>query len=227
MALRTRARQVAIIGLGRFGRSLCSSFVKEDVEVLAIDRDERSVAAVADLVTHAVRADTTDERVLRDLGIDEFDHVVVAIGEDIQSSILTALLLKEVGAREIWAKAQNDYHARVLELVGVSHVVQPERDMGERLAHLIASASLLDFIELSGDYHMVEIEASRYMYGHSLRELDVRARFGCNVVGVRRGTDMDISPSPDDVILEGDALFVLGRSEDIERLAAGKPARRR
>lgn len=213
-----RRRQVAVIGLGRFGASMCRTLSAEGVEVLGIDSDERRVAELAEVATHVVRADSTDESVLAELDIRSFDHVVIAIGEDVQASILTALMVKQAGVTDIWAKATTDYHAKVLELVGVNHVVHPERDMGTRIAHLIASESLIDFIELSGDHRLIELVTPRGMVGKSLRELDVRAKFGCIVVGYKRGETSNIAPDPSEPIQAGDVLFVIGSNEDLRRL---------
>lgn len=213
-----RRKQVAVVGLGRFGASMCSTLVKQGVEVLAIDTDERRVSELANVATHVVRADATDERALAELDLESYDHVVIAIGEDIQASILTALMIKQAGAKDVWAKAKSDYHSKVLELIGVDHVVHPERDMGNRIAHLIASESLIDFIELSGDHQLIELLVPRSMAGHTLRELDIRARYGCIVVGFKRGSGTTIAPDPDERILAGDVLFVVGANDDLRRL---------
>lgn len=213
-----RRKQVAVIGLGRFGASMCFTLMREGMEVLAVDSDERRVAELSSLATHVVRADSTDERVIAELGLASFDHVVIAIGEDIQASILTALMIKQAGAKDMWAKARSDYHAKVLDLIGVDHVIHPERDMGARIAHLIASDSLIDFIELSGDHRLVELVAPTTMSGRTLRDLDIRAKYGCIVVGFKRGQDTHIAPDPDATIQAADVLFVIGANTDLRRL---------
>ena len=210
-------RQVAVLGLGRFGVSLCERLVEEGLDVLGVDRDDELVNRHAHVATHVVRADTTDERALDQLDIASFDHVIVAIGEDIQASILTALLVKQAGAREIWAKAKSDYHAKVLELIGVDRVVHPEREMGERIAQLLASESLVDFIELSGQHRLVELEAPEKLEGHTLRDLDIRAKYGCIVVGYRRGETTEFAPDPDWRIRPGDIVFVIGDRAQLRR----------
>lgn len=212
-----RRQQVAVIGLGRFGSSVCERLAAEDVDVLAIDMDDRRVQDLAPVVAHAVRADSTDERVLTQLAIETFDQVVVAIGEDIQASILTALLVKQRGAEQIWAKAKSDYHAKVLELIGVDRVVHPEREMGDRIAQLLASESLVDFIELSGEHRLVELSASSRIDGSTLRELDLRARYGCIVIGYQRGGHTEIPPDPDWRIHTGDILFLVGDHAQLRR----------
>jgi trk system potassium uptake protein TrkA len=213
-----RKKQVAVIGLGRFGASMCFTLMREGCEVLAIDTSEKRVSELSTLATHVVQADSTDERVLDELDIKSFDQVVIAIGEDVQSSILTALMVKQLGVGQVWAKARSDYHAKVLELIGVDRVVHPEREMGERVARLIASDSLIDFLELPGGHRLIEIRTPRSMAGKSLRDLDVRAQFGCIVVGFQRETETTIAPDPDAVISLGDVLFVIGSHADLERL---------
>ena len=219
----SRAQQVAVIGLGRFGTSMCAQLEGEGVEVLAVDLDEKRVSDHSGIATHVVQGDSTDERVLEELDIASFDTVVVAIGENLQASILTALLVKQAGATNIWAKAHSEYHAKVLDLVGVDRVVQPERDMGQRIARLLASESMLDFIDLDDNHSLVELLAGRGIIGRTLRELDVRAKYGCTIVGYRRADVVIISPDPDYRIEEGDILFVIGATDGIaefERQAA-------
>ena len=139
----------AIIGLGRFGGSICRTLVESGQEVLAIDSNEERVNEYMNIATHAVVGNAQDEGTLRSLGIRNFDHVIVAIGEDIQASILVTLMVKEMGVPNVLAKAQNEYHAKVLERVGADRVVHPERDMGVRIAHNLVSRNILDFIDIS------------------------------------------------------------------------------
>ncbi len=211
-------RQFAVIGLGRFGGSLARTLIEMGNEVLAIDRDPERVQAFASLVTHAVEADSTDERALKALGIRNFDVVVVSIGDDIQSSILTTLILKEMGVNKIVVKARNDLHGKVLYKIGADRVIYPERDMGIRVAHSLISPNILDFIELSGDYSIMEISAGEKFSGKSLKELDFRARFGCNVIAIKSGERMNVSPTAQDVIHSGDILIVLGHNRDLKKL---------
>ena len=172
-----------IIGLGRFGGSICRTLVESGQEVLAIDSSEDRVNEYMNIATHAVVANAQDEMTLRSLGIRNFDHVIVAIGEDIQASILVTLMVKEMGVPNILAKAQNEYHARVLEKIGADRVVHPERDMGQRIAHNLVSKNILDYLELSDEFSLAEINVTnRKFYGKTLDELDFRQRFGLNVV---------------------------------------------
>ncbi|WNB90556.1 TrkA family potassium uptake protein [Bacillus sp. NEB1478] len=211
-------KQYAVIGLGRFGGSMVKALSDQGMEVLAIDIDEERVNEFSNIATHAVIADTTDEGVLKSLGIRNFQHVVVAIGDNLQASILTTLILKEMGVEKITVKAQNDYHEKVLKKIGADKIIHPERDMGIRIAHQIVSSSVLDYLELSDEHSMVELKASEKMNGKTLIELDIRARFGCNVVAIKRGKEIYVSPKANQSIHPDDILIVIGRDKDINRL---------
>ncbi|WP_409305257.1 potassium channel family protein [Peribacillus sp. SCS-155] len=210
-------KQFAVIGLGRFGGSICRALTEEGMDVLAIDMNEDRVNEFSMIASHAVVGDTTDESVLKSLGIRNFDHVIVAIGDDIQSSILTTLMLKELGVNKITVKAQNDYHEKVLLKIGADHVVHPERDMGRRIAHNIVSNNVLDYLELSDEHSIVEIIASERIDGKSILDMDVRARYGLNIVAIKRGNDINVSPQADESIQKGDILIVIGADSDISR----------
>ena len=215
---RSPKQQFAVIGMGRFGSSVALTLSKLGYEVLAIDADGARVQAVANRVTHAVAADTTDEEALRALGIRNFDVVVVAIGQDIQASILTTLILKELGVPRIIAKAQNELHGKVLSKIGADKVIFPERDMGQRVAHSLISPNLVDFIELTDDYSIAELEATPAMIGRNLKQLDIRARFRCSVMAIKTGDRMNIAPNAEDAIREGDVLVIVGRNGDLAKL---------
>lgn len=209
--------QFAIIGLGRFGGSLCKEFHDIGLEVLIIDKDVDRVQDYAELATHAVHIDSTDKTSLQNLGIRNIDCVIVAIGEDIQSSILTTLLLKEIGVKQVWVKAQNDYHQRVLEKIGADKVIHPERDMAKRIAHHIVSEKIIDYIELSDEYSIVEISASEKIANRSLRDLNTRAEYGCTIVAIKSGDHINISPAPNAVIRKDDILVIIGQNSEVER----------
>ncbi|PWU69010.1 potassium channel family protein [Gracilibacillus dipsosauri] len=212
-------REFAVIGLGRFGGSICRELSEEGMDVLAIDIHEEKINEYKNIVAHAVIADTTDENTLKELGIRNFEHVIVAIGENIQASILTTLMLKELGIKKITVKAQNDYHEKVLNKIGADHVVHPERDMGRRIAHNIISTNILDHLELSDDHSIVEVKAGSRMHGKTLIELDIRAQFGCNVVAIKQANDkqINVSPMADQIIDQDDVLIVIGADKDISR----------
>lgn len=216
-------KQFAVIGLGRFGSSVAKTLYSLGNDVLAIDNSEEAVQEISDKVTHAVQADATDENSLKSLGIRNFDVVVVGMGSDIQGSIIVTLLLKELGVRYVIAKAMNDLHAKVLYRIGADRVVFPEQDMGVRVAHNLTSSNLLDYIELSPDYSIAEISSISEWNNRSLREINMRVKYGINVMAIKRSDDINVSPGADDVILSGDILVVIGGNEDlnnIERMSA-------
>ncbi|BAU26907.1 trk system potassium uptake protein TrkA [Aneurinibacillus soli] len=210
-------KSYAVIGLGRFGASVAQALYNMGYDVMVIDEDEERVQDHVGIATHAVQADTTDEQALRDVGIRNFDVVVVAIGADIQASILTTLILKEMGVKMIVAKAQNERHGQVLYKVGADRVVFPERDMGLRVAHNLISPNVLDFVELAADYSIAEVAVSEKTAGKTLIDLDVRARFGVNVMAIKSGDHFNIAPSADDLIKEGDILVVIGHNNDLKK----------
>lgn len=210
-------KEFVVIGLGRFGGSIVTELVHQGAEVMAIDKHPERVDEFAAIATQAVVADTTDESVLKSLGIRNFEHVIVAIGDDIQSSILTTLMLKEIGVQKITVKAQNDYHEKVLRKIGADHVVHPERDMGIRIANNMMSNNVLDYLELSDEHSIMEIKVNNQLEGHTIIGLDIRARYGINIVAIKRETDIIVSPQADEVIHEGDILIVIGADADISR----------
>ncbi|ASJ52673.1 potassium channel family protein [Brevibacillus porteri] len=209
------SKQFAIIGMGRFGSSVARTLYEMDYEVMGIDENEERINENIQYVTHAVAADSTDERALKEIGIRNFDVVVVAIGVDIQASILTVLTLKDLGVKKIVAKAQNERHGQVLYKVGADRVVFPERDMGVRVAHNLISSNVLDFIELAEDYSVAEVVVSSKLVGQNLRQLDIRKKYEVNVIAIKSGDKFNIAPSPDEVIQYGDVLVVIGNNKDL------------
>ncbi|MCD2136519.1 potassium channel family protein [Salinicoccus halitifaciens] len=208
-------KEFAVIGLGRFGGSIVEELNELDANVLAIDRDPERVKDFQDIATESVIADTTEESVLKDLGLRNFDHVIVAIGDNIQSSILTTLLLKDIGVKSVTVKAQSTYHARVLDKIGADYVVHPERDMGRRIAHKMMSSSVLDYIELSNEYSVVEYLAGKKLAGRSILELNIRAVYGISIIAIKRGKDILISPDPNLEIERDDILIAIGEDSDL------------
>lgn len=210
--------QYAVIGMGRFGSSVAKSLTDMGYEVLAIDESEQRIQEVSSMVTHAVSADCTDEEALRALGIRNFDVVVVAIGQDIQASILTTLILKELGVNTLIVKAQSELHGKVVAKIGADKVVYPERDMGQRVAHQLVSPNFIDHIEISEDYSIVELKAPSQMVGKSLKLLDIRARYKCNVMAIKTGSHMDIAPNADYLIDSHDIIVIVGKNSDLRKL---------
>lgn len=208
-------KEFVVIGLGRFGGSIVSELIELGANVMAIDITPSKVDEYADIATQAVVADTTDESALLSLGIRNFQHVIVAIGENIQASILTTLILKEIGVPKLTVKAQNEYHKKLLEKLGADHIVRPERDMGIRVANNVLSNNILDYLELSEEHSIAEIIVDVKVAGRTIIELNIRAKYGINIVAIKRQESIMISPQADEEILEGDVLIVIGSDSDI------------
>ncbi|HTL40998.1 MAG TPA: TrkA family potassium uptake protein [Pseudolysinimonas sp.] len=200
------ADSVAVIGLGRFGRALALELMDSGTEVLGVDSSEQIVQALNGQLTHVVMADSTSEDALRQLSVPEFDRVVVAIGSDIQSSILTTSLLMRLGVQQLWAKAVSDAHGLILEQLGVPHVVYPEKDMGKRVAHLVRG-SMQDYLQIGDDFALVKTRPAERFTGKPLGELGIRTKHGVTITAVHRPdqpwayTTADTVLSPDDIIL--------------------------
>jgi len=211
-----RRKTFAVIGLGQFGKSVLNELINLDYEVLAVDIKEERINEVASIASHAIICDTTDEEALINIGIKNIDHVVVAIGENVQASILTSLILKELNVKEITVKAQSDYHARVLNKIGITDIIHPEKDMGKKIARRISSRFISDQLELSQKHSLVEIKVSAKIIKRSLEELNLRNKLGINVVAIKRADDI-IIPNAERIIEENDIIIVVGRNQAIER----------
>ncbi len=186
--------------------------------MLALDNDKETVQDIAQHVTHVMQADATDEAALRAVGIRNFDVVVVAIGHDLQASILVTVLLKELEVKHVVAKAQNELHGKVLQKVGADKVVFPERDMGTRLALNMVSSNIIDNIQLSPEYSIVEVSSKKEWHGQTLQKLNLKARLGIYVLAIKRGDELLVAPSAKDTIEADDIVIVVGRNKDIEQL---------
>ena len=211
-------KQFVVIGLGRFGESVAKTLYGLGHDVLAVDMDEDLVQEISDSVTHAVQMDATDESALRTLGLRNFDVAVVTIGTNIQASVMVTLLVKDLGVKYIIAKGQSDLHAKVLYKIGADRVVLPEKDMGVRVAHNLVSASILDYIELSPDYSMMEMKALKEWDGKNINELKLRSKYGINVMAIKKGDEINISPSADEVISSDDIIVAIGSAEDLAKI---------
>jgi len=203
------ADSVAVIGLGRFGRALALELMATGTEVLGIDTSEEIVQSLNGELTQVVRADTTKEEALRQLAVDAFDRVVVAIGSDIQSSILTTSILLRMGIPHIWAKAVSDAHGQILTQLGVAHVIYPEHDMGRRVAHLVRGAAL-DYIEVDDDYAIVKMGPNRIVEGKRLGDTNLRQEYGVTVMAVRREGTTWCNADAETVIAAGDTILIAG-----------------
>ncbi len=213
-------KSFVVIGMGRFGSALAMELSRLGHEVLVMDESEERISKISDHVTHAVICDAKDEQVIRSVGVRNFDCVVVAIAGDIEDSVLVTLTLKELGVKTVIAKAQSLMHMKVLERVGADKVVFPERDMGHRLAQNLVATNIIDFLELSEDYSIVEITTPKGWRNKTIKELNIRGVYGINIIAVREPESrvVTVSPSADYRVGEKDILIVIGKNEDIERL---------
>lgn len=209
-------KSYVVVGLGRFGTEVAQQLCKLGCEVLAMDLKSELVQQVANDVTHAVVADSRDKEVMRTLGVGEFDCAIIAIGDDLAASVLATMNMKELGVPYLVCKAYDETHRHVLEKLGADRVVIPEKENAGRLAKSLSSPNLLDYIELSEDYGIVEIPAPKSWMGKNFKELNVRAKLGLNILAVRRNREMNISPSADYQIQEGDVLVMLGDTRALE-----------
>ncbi|GAA1200719.1 potassium channel family protein [Prauserella alba] len=212
------ASRVVVIGLGRFGASLALELIASGFEVLGLDRDPKLVQHFADELTHAAVADTTDPDALVQLGVPDFERAVVSIGDDMEASILTTSVLADFDIPSIWAKATNRRHRRILERVGAHHVVLPEHDMGERVAHLV-TGRMLDYIEFEDDYALVKTTAPDEVLGVPLGQTSIRKRYGVTVVGIKRPGENFTYATQESVVERHDLLVVAGRRDDVESFA--------
>jgi trk system potassium uptake protein TrkA len=227
-------RSFAVIGLGRFGAAMSTTLAELGHDVIGVDANEDCVNALADTISLAVRLDATDEKALRAAGVKDVDVAVVSIGENIEASLLVVTLLRELGVKTIVAKAVTPLHGRILDKLGVTRVVFPEREIAIRVAHSLVIPSVLDYIELSKEFSIVEVPAPADFAGKTLKEIGLRSRFGLTTIAIKRlsptgaGHVTNIAPGPDDVVLAGDTLALLGSNErlgQVERMLAQKPSR--
>ncbi len=211
-------KQFVVIGLGRFGSSIATTLYSLGNDVLVIDKNEDLIQDIASEVTHAVQADATDENALRALGIRNFDVAIISIGGDIQSSVMATLILRELGVKYIIAKGNGELHAKVLYKIGADRVVLPEKDMGVRVAHNIISSSILDYIELSSDYSIMEVKAFEDWVGKDLKSLNLRKKYGINVIAIKKGEKINLNPAADDKVCKDNVIVAIGSKEALTSL---------
>ncbi len=219
-----------VIGLGQFGTYLARELADKGHRVLAIDREKPQSMEVEPFVDEVLVMDASEEKALRQIGLSDFDWVLITITEDLESSILIAMLARELGARRILVKAASELHARILEKIGVDRIVFPEKEMARRVAETLTRSGTFDFLDLAEGYRLVEQVAPRAFVGQTLRQLDIRKRFGVSVLAIRRKVpemgqegqielrEQVIVPTPDEEIVRGDVLILLGKTEDLEKV---------
>jgi trk system potassium uptake protein TrkA len=219
-SLRKDNHQFAVIGLGRFGRSVCSTLHKLGYEVLATDINEKRVSeSLTDqIVGHALQLDSTEPAALKEAGIFEFDTVIVAIGNYVQESIITTLNVKEGGVAHVVAKASSEVHYKLLKRVGADHVVFPEYEAGCALARTLTKPAIIERFDLDPDNSIVELIVPDEFHGRTITELQLRNRYGVNLLAVSQGGKFQINPEPNKRLERGSAMVVIGCNKDINRL---------
>jgi trk system potassium uptake protein len=218
--MKKKNRTFGVIGLGRFGYHVARTLTQGGAEVIACDVDEEKVREVSEYVSLAYVLDATDAKALKESGIANVDTAVVSIGENIEASILIVVQLKELGVKEIVAKAVNPLHGKVLEKLGVDRVVYPEKEMAIRVAHSLLVGEFIEEIPIGEKHSLFELKAFDFMLGKTLRELDVRRRFGVSVLAIKRGENLIVNPVGDEKVLPGDILVVLGTTEQLSSMAS-------
>lgn len=209
---------VIVIGLGRFGSAAARELMALGHEVLAIDDSEAKVNEIAPEVTHAVELDASDEHALRDVGAGEFEHAIVAMSSNTEASIFATMALKNLGVRNIVAKAATPLHGKILERVGADRVVYPEREMGQRVGHSFSIPHVLDYIDVAPRFGIMKVSPPASFIGKTLRELDIQGRMSLTPIALRRGSKVTVNPHQDERITETDELILMGLDEKLERL---------
>jgi trk system potassium uptake protein TrkA len=213
-------KQYLIIGAGRFGSSIAKNLFKKGNEVMMIDESEDAIAQVMEFTTTSMIGNCNDERFISSIGVRNFDVVIIAFASDIAASILLATLLKEAGAKRLISKAKNELQGKVLTKMGVDQVVYPERDMGKRIADSLSSSSVLEHIELSADYGILEFKAKPEWHGKNIGTINFRRNFGWNVIAVKENDELNVSPDADTIITKTSTIIAIGKSNSINKLGS-------
>jgi K+ transport systems, NAD-binding component len=218
--MKRKNKTFGVIGLGRFGYHVARTLAQGGAEVIACDVNEERVREISEYVSLAYVLDATDAKALKESGIANVDTAVVSIGENIEASILIVVQLKELGVKEVVAKAITPLHGKVLEKLGVDRVVYPEKEMAIRVAHSLLVGEFIEEIPIGEKHSLFELKAFDFMLGKTLRELDVRRRFGVSVLAIKRGENLIVNPVGDEKVLPGDILVVLGTTEQLSSMAS-------
>ena len=213
-----KRQSIMVIGLGQFGSTVAKSLIELDQEVLGVDIDTDIVQRATTFLTHAVVADATDELVLQSLGLGQYDIVIVAIGDNTQANLMTSMMLKELNVPYVVSKAESELQGKMLKKIGVDMVLYPERDMAMRLAQSLTRDYVLDYLQLSNDIGLVEIETPEFLVGKTLIESGLRETYQLSVVAVKTGNDIEVPPKPNRPLTEADRLILIGRIHDIDEL---------
>ena len=210
-----KKKQYLIVGLGGFGVSVMRTLLELGQDVLAIDEDEYVVQELSETAAEVVQADATDEIALRALGVRNFDVAIVSMAKNLEASILTTMLLKEMGVDLVISKAEDELHGKILQKIGADRVVFPERDMGVRVANNLVSGSVLEFIELSPDYSILELNVPKQFVGKTLRDIDMGSSYGINVIAIKNNDEINVTPGADEPLLAEVSMIVIGSNENL------------
>lgn len=220
-------KQYAVIGLGRFGHWVAHTLAATGCEVMAMDRDEDKVKAVSEFITYAMVIDAMNEKALRAAGVQNVDVAIVSIGENIEANIIVVMLLKEIGVSNIIAKAVTPLHGKVLEHLQVNRIVYPERDMAIRIAHSLVRPDIVEQLELSPEYSIIEIATPDIFVGKELKETQLRNKYQVNLIAIKRGdaisAEWNVNPLPTDIIQKGDLLVLIGSNKSLQQFEHLKP----
>ena len=211
-------KSFVVIGMGRFGRYMAITLYELGYEVMVLDKDPEIIQEMSRYVTHAVVANSTDEVTLQSLGVRNFDVAIVAVGSNIEVSILTTVMLKDLGVKRVLVKGNSDIHTNILKKIGADEVVFPEKEMGIRTAYGITQSNIVDYINLSDEYSILEVKVPRKWSGKTIEQLNLRAKFGINVIAIKQKNGLNVSPSAKDQLNQEDLLVVVGSNEELEVL---------
>ena len=212
------ANEYCVIGLGAFGSALATELYQRGHIVLGIDKTERIVNAHQDILTQVLQCDATSETSLKAAGVMDYDYIIVAIGDHIEDNILATQTVIDLGCKNVWSRAESIRHANILEKLGVQRVVDPELEAAHRCARILSSRSVLDFIEFSPGFSVAQVIVGPSFNGKTLREINFRQKYQASVIAIRRQDDSIPVASPEDVIYEGDVLFIAGKTEQVEKI---------
>lgn len=214
-------KEFVVFGMGKFGLSVAKALADNGCQVMAVDSEQSKVEEIAESVTYAVCTDVTDAEAIHSLGIRNFDGAIVAIGENLEASVLVTIIAKEMGIAYVLAKAQSELQAKVLKKVGADKIIFPEKETGIRIAHNLVSGNFFDAIELSAKYSMMDLDLPNEWIGKTLRELNLRATKKINIIGIKRNGEFEITPDPDAPLQQGDVLVIIGKNQTLSKLAGG------
>ena len=208
-----------IAGLGRFGRSVAERLTELNKDVICVDKNENTVKELSETIENVYQADCLDEKAMKEIGIAEADTVVVSIGENIEASVMAVAILHTLGVENIYAKAITPLHGRILAKVGAKRVIFPEKEMGSNLANILSGIDIIQTLASGKSYVFAKIKAPNVFLDKSIKELDVRNKYGLNIIGIERKDDLNINPHPNEIITRDDTLMVVGKRKDLERVA--------